>query len=145
MKVTAIKYTDILHVDEACKDEFAGIANGTAVTVEVKRERNVKFHRMFFALLTHVWDSVDHDRFGSKDALLDALKLDAGVVFTYRDLRGNILQRPGSIAFAAMDQDAFKVFFNRVADLVCVHVLPGMEPGVLKQQACEMVGVPYEP
>lgn len=144
MKLTAVKYANVLHVDPAGLAELETIPNGTAVTVEIKRPRNINHHKLFFALLSVVHDQVDHARWPTPENLLDTLKIAAGVTRPVLNLDGTITARPGSIAFASMDHVAFAAFFNRICDLVCRVIIPGMEPGVLKREISEMVGLNVE-
>lgn len=142
MQLTATKYGQVLHVDPACLMDLDGIPNGTAVTVDVKRPRNVNHHRLFFSLLSICHDQVDHAKWPTRENLLDTVKIALGITEPLVMLDGTVVARPGSISFASMDQDAFAAFFNRFCDLVCRIIIPGMDPGALRDQVAEMVGLP---
>ncbi len=109
------------------------------VIVEMKRARNPKYHRKFFALLNLVFGN--QSRFHSLDELLDAIKCYVGHCRTMRMRDGTEYRIPKSISFAKMDQSAFDVFYNRVVDMICREVLPRVKREDLERELAEILGV----
>ncbi len=142
MKLTAVKYNDILHVDQAFAGDIATIRNGTGVTVEVKRARNINHHRLYWALVGKVHENLDHNRYPSTDFLSDAIKVSVGHCTPFEMADGSIALIPKSISFAEMDQDQFAKFFDSVCRVVCERIIPGMDAGALKNEISQMVGIP---
>ena len=54
-------------------DALRHIANGELVTIELRRPRNIKHHRMFWALMTIVHDNMDHERYPTVEDLTAAV------------------------------------------------------------------------
>lgn len=128
----------LLPTDDAGGRAFAKIAEGDVVTVDVKRVRNVRHHRLFFALLQIVF--TNQSRFHSMDELLDVVKISVGHCRTLRFRDGTECKIPKSISFANMDEDGFRNFYDRVADFVCREVVPRLDHEALKLEVLEMVG-----
>lgn len=127
--------------DEAGADALRKVANGELVSIEIKRPRNIKHHRMFWALMSIVWDNMDHERYPSVEDLTSAIKIAAGLRTRIELPNGEVGFIPGSIAFHKMDQIAFSEFYNRVCDLICKHFLPGVDNDALKEEVEIMCGV----
>lgn len=126
-------------VDDAGRDDLAKIANGAFVTVEVKRPRNVAFHRKYWALVNLVFENMD--RYPSPDDLHAAIKIAAGLRTAIQLPDGTMGYIPGSIAFHKMGQSGFEAFFDRVCDLIAAHFLPGVTSEALKAEVEDLIGV----
>lgn len=112
----------LVPADVMSEELLAGIGEGREVLVSIRRARNVKHHRMLFALLRKVRDN--SEQWDSDQALLDDLKLATGLFET----RVNLVTKkayavPGSISFASMSQDAFRVWFDQVLVVLATNVL----------------------
>jgi len=125
-------------VDDAGEQILAGIANGDLVQVEVKRPRNIQHHRLYWALITLVWQN--QERYPTAEDLHEAIKISVGLRTQITLPNGEIGFIPGSIAFHKMDQLAFSDFYNRVCDAVAKHFLPGVTSDELKREVEMMIG-----
>ena len=118
------------------------LGQGELVQVEVKRPRNIRHHRYFFALINLVWENSDHEKWPTVDDLLTEVKLITGHydrrVIEFQGQKVNVLT-PKSISFAAMDQPAFEAFFTRVCDWVSQSVIPGTTEAELRAELEAMV------
>ncbi len=92
---------------------FGKMPFGKALQVEVKQPRNSKHHRLFFALCARIGDAVGCEH----EDIAYLLKLRTGHVRHITTKKGRV-EVPLSISFAAMDQTAFREFFDK-----CVHVI----------------------
>jgi len=128
-------------VDDAGTDALRKIGNGELVMIEMKRPRNVKHHRMFWALMTLVHENMDGDRYPTVEDLVAAIKIAAGLRTRIELPNGDVGFIPGSIAFSKMDQTAFDAFYDRTCDLIAKHFLPGVTSAELKREVSLMVGV----
>lgn len=127
----------LMPADIHAQDWLDGVKEGREVMLTVRKPRNPRHHRLLFALLKLVTDNTD--RWPSPDVLLDDLKLATG----HCELRFNLLEGrpymiPKSISFAAMDQDAFREWFDRAIDILAAKILL-VESDVLRQEVLAMV------
>lgn len=130
----------LVPVDDAGADALHKLKHGSLVQVEMKQPRNISHHRLYWALVSLVWDNLPHETYPSPEILHERLKVAAGIrtEFTLPDgTRGFI---PGSIAFHNMDQSEFSAFYNRVCDLIATHFLPGVQVEALKAEVESMIG-----
>ena len=126
--------------DSSGEDALRKIGNGEVVSIEVKRPRNVRHHRMFWALMTIVHENMDEARYPTVEDLVSAIKIAAGLRTRIVLPSGDVGFIPGSIAFHKMSQDEFSAFYDRVCDLICKHFLPGVESAALREEVSIMVG-----
>lgn len=92
---------------------FGKLQFGKIVHVEVKQPRNGKHHRLFWTLCARIGDAVGCEH----EDIAHLLKIRTGHVRHLNTKRGPEAV-PKSISFAAMDQTAFKDFFDK-----CVYVI----------------------
>jgi hypothetical protein len=95
------------HDDELLAD----YAIGSMVEITVKQRRSLPQLRTYFAMLAYVNKLTD--AYPTVEKLNEALKMHLGYVTTVRRFDGEEITMADSIAFAAMDQAAFKVFFDQ--------------------------------
>lgn len=69
----------------------------------------------------------------SEEDLLVCIKLDLGLATTIYH-GGREFIKPGSISFAAMDNDEFERFYNRTLDLILSKYLRGVSHEQLNQE-----------
>lgn len=127
--------------DDASREALAKIGNGEIVSVELKRPRNIRFHRLYWALLSIVHENLDGDRYPTVEDLHAAVKIAAGLRTRIQLPDGTIGFIPGSIAFHKMSQPEFEAFYDRVCSLIAKHFLPGVDSETLKQEVSQMIGV----
>lgn len=130
----------LIPVDDHGRDSLAKIKTGKLVMAEVKQSRNIQHHRLYWALVSKVWENMDHERYPSPDDLSAAFKIAAGIRTRIELPNGTVGFIPGSLAFHKMNQQEFDAFFNRVCDLVCKHFIPGLDDAALKHEVSLMVG-----
>lgn len=112
----------LVPVDRAARDWLSTLDDNRAVMVSVRRPRNPDHHRLLFALLNLVVESTD--KWPDVDTLLHDLKLATGLVEKHvNGITGEIVVRPQSISFAAMDQKRFRQWFDRATFLIAAEVL----------------------
>lgn len=130
--------------DEAGEEALRKIGQGELVMVEVKKSRNISFHRLYWALITLVQHNMDGDRYPTVEDFHAAVKIAAGLRTRIELPNGEVGFIPGSIAFNKMDQTEFSAFFDRVCDLISKHFLPGVTNDELRVEVESMTGLdPY--
>lgn len=145
MRFLAVKNLGSLRpVDQTGEDALRKLGHGQIVTVEVRRPRNIKFHRLYWALITIVWEQMDEERYPTSEDLHAAIKIAAGLRTRIVLPDGTIGFIPGSIAFHKMDDTAFSAFFDRVCNLIAKHFLPGVTEAELRNEVALMIGVSGE-
>jgi hypothetical protein len=141
MRFIAAKHLRSLRpVDQAGEDALRKIGMRQLVTVEVKRPRNIRFHRLYWALVTIVWEQLDETRYPTPDDLHAAIKISAGLRTRIVLPDGTVGFIPGSIAFHKMNEDEFAAFYDRVCDLVAKYFLPGVTNAELRNEVATMIG-----
>lgn len=88
------------------------IPMGKTLKAEVTQPRNIKHHKLFFALCGRIGAGI-----GKPAAwVADAFKVETGT-FTVYHYGGKDHMVLGSISFASMDQIAFREFFERCVEI----------------------------
>jgi len=88
---------------------------GEDYEVTIKRPRNIRFHRLFFALLNIGYENTQLDM--PFDTYRKYAVMKAGFVRTYTTPRGAYFE-PESISFGNMDEDTFREVYDRVLDVI---------------------------
>lgn len=83
---------------------------------EVKRERNIGFHRKFFALIKMVFQN--QEIYTDQEDLRGDLLVESGYYRTYYTFLGEEKRKPLSISFASMSQDTFDKMYSDVLDTI---------------------------
>ncbi len=125
------KLSGLYPVDEQGEAVVRKFGLGEIVSVEIKRPRNVAFHRKFFAMLQIILHNQDH--YKSIDDLLEVCKLRTGHCHTIETKFGSI-RITDSIRFASMDDNEFGDFYDRACAWVCDEVIPGLDPQGLNDE-----------
>lgn len=135
----------LVPVDQEGLDALAAIRNERDVIVEIKQPRNVRHHRLLFALLNFI--TTHSDLFASTDAALIGLKIACGLVDPYIDpASGKTFFVPRSISFPSMDQTAFAAFFDRAVYVVTERWMPeGTTADEVRAEIDAMVSPPSVP
>jgi hypothetical protein len=130
----------LVPVDEMSAEELAKLPLRQQVLVKVTMPRNLRQHRLAWALATKVAEACDwlHDR---EDAM-DWLKIKARHVRYIHDHRNGETQIvPKSIRFAALDQTGFDRVFRRMVYVTVSEIIPGLDEAALRAEIESMVGI----
>ncbi len=122
--------------DDRAKETLARVKDGDYVLVEVRRLRNPKFHRLFFAMLQLIYEN--QSRYRSVEQMLDAIKIYVGHYRTIRWRDGKEAYAPKSIAWSKFDETSFSVFYERVVDVVVTEIIPNVKREDLARQLREI-------
>lgn len=100
-------------------------SEGDEVRALISKPRNPKFHRLVMGALNMVLEN--QDALHTIDQLLLVVKIKLGLVETIIDPHnGKSYFIPQSIAFDAMDEGDFHVFWKQLCTLIEREYLPGM-------------------
>lgn len=103
---------------------FAKIPFGKPLRCEVKQPRNIGFHRLYFSMCQRIGNGVGLDA----ENISDLFKLATGHV-TIIKTKGGTVRLPKSIAFANLDNIAFREFVERC--IQCAYDEWGIDPASL--------------
>ncbi|MCD8266042.1 MAG: DUF1367 family protein [Prevotellaceae bacterium] len=109
------------------------LGGGKDFLLTVKKPRNIRFHRKFFALVKLVADNLPeelaerwHVDARDPETMLRRYKRDLGYYDPYVNERGEIEIVFRSIRFDDMDQTQFEEFYERAVGLTLSEYLPRM-------------------
>ena len=122
MKIRVIKVGDgFVPFDDESREVVKKWSPNDFIEVEIRRPRNGKFHRLFFAMLGKVKESY-HDQKITTDTLLTHIKIELNMWDVIQV--GNSYQKQyHHISYAKMDEDTFAEFYSRALD-VCLELVP---------------------
>lgn len=131
----------LMPADEASAEVLRKIANGREVLVEAKTPRNVRAHRLFFAMLGLLVEN--SDAFATVEAALTAVKIGLGECDpAINAATGETVYVTRSIAFASCDQTRFSKLFDDALALIAGRWLAGTSQEALRQQVYDLVDGP---
>ena len=129
--------------DEAATESLRSLAPGEIYRVKLTRPRNLKFHRLFFALLTVVHSNLSDGmlaKYPTVDRLLWEIKLQTGRFDMHETLGDKMVPIPKSISFARMDQGKFDKFFTAALGVVRKFIIPGISERELRDAIDDEIG-----
>lgn len=118
-------------VDQQAIEYIAKLKLGAAVTASVRRQRNPKFHRKFFALLNlafDAWEPVGNTYKGEAVAKnFDQFRNDVTVLAGHYEmavtLKGETRLTAKSISFGSMSQEEFESLYSATVDVILARIL----------------------
>ena len=107
------------------------IKQGEVVSAEIKRPRNYRFHKKYFALLNYafgVWEPECLDYNGQEvgksfDRFRDDITILAGYYTLSENIKGEPKAEAKSISFGKMHEDEFSCLYSKTIDVILKHVL----------------------
>jgi hypothetical protein len=129
--------TGLLPSDQLAEEDLAELKEGVSYLVEVRKPRSLPHHRLLFGLLRKVAKSTPTPL--SEKALLSWVKVRTGHVEHVPLGFGRSYEAPASIDFASMDQADFRVFFDKVVELICTEIVPGLDHPTLAAEIDAML------
>lgn len=134
----------LVPVDEMSAEVLATIPLRTQVLVTAKVPRNLRQHRLAWALATKISEACDF--LADREAAMDWLKIKARHVrYIHDHNNGETAIIPKSIRFAALDQMAFDRLFKRMVFVTVTQILPGIDEAALRAEIESMVGIDPAP
>jgi hypothetical protein len=113
------------------------IKHGETVTAELRRQRNPKHHRMWWALVAAIYPH--QTTYTDMKDLNNAIKIAVGHFESGKTIDGLPWVSPKSISYAAMDQTAFASFFDRAVEIVLTRIVPSVSRVDLETQIQEIL------
>jgi hypothetical protein len=121
----------LIPLDPQAAEYIGKLKLGQGVTATVKRHRNPRFHRKYFALLNLAFDAWEPVEAMYKGQVVgknfDQFRNDiiclAGYFEMAVNLKGETRVTAKSISFGSMDEDEFGELYNATVNVVLKHVL----------------------
>lgn len=122
--------TGLVPMYDSDLEEKKRLRVGETVQCKIRKLRNYRFHKKFFALIRLTLDNLPEqlaDRLGIYDEedMLAVLKLELGL-FTTAWYQHTQVVKLSSISFEHMDETEFQVFFNRCLNIIETRYLRGV-------------------
>lgn len=112
----AMRKGDALHpADVESAGLLSKVTPGKIVRIEVRAPRSGAFHRKYWLLCARIGDAVGVD----SENISDLLKIETGHCTIVKSKTYGELRLPRSISYAAMDNAAFSIFFERCVQVIC--------------------------
>lgn len=108
------------------------IPKGEAVYTEYSRDRNYRHHAKFFVLVQFIQDHLpegfkNYDYHVTKEGILSTVKLLTGYSeMIYNPRSDRFEEKPRSIRFEKMDQEAFEDFYSKAIDKMLAFYIEPM-------------------
>lgn len=130
----------IASTEESAK-ALEAIKDGKEVLISFRTPRNIRHHKLFFAILkflqyhSALFENVPIDK------IKDAVKLATGLADTFIEAEtGRAYYVLRSISFAAMSQHDFRVFFDEAVKVIANRWMPaGTTPEAVRKELEAMV------
>ena len=118
MKIMLVKNLagQIIPAHDIDKDRLKRFKAGEPFMADVTKPRNLAFHKKFFALLNMVYSN--QEIYTNMEHLRNDLTIESGYFEVGTNIYGEVVKRPVSISFAAMDDLQFGEFYNKVIDTI---------------------------
>ena len=112
--------------------EAPKLEDGQEYLVRIRRPRNPRQHRLYWAMVRGMVDAGADPRWQSPEALHRWLKFQMGRYHLVAVDNGKVIVEWDSTDFGAMDQGAFADFFERAVAILCMEI--GADPLAFTQE-----------
>ncbi len=97
---------------------------GDILECNVKKTRNIKFHRLIFAFFNFIFES--QEKYDTLDDLIVEFKLRAGYYQEHITVKGIIIYIPKSISFEKCDELQINKLYDKFIDIAIKYFVPLM-------------------
>lgn len=111
--------------DDKAREVFKKIAQGVECWADIRKARNPKHHRLFFALLHLVYDN--QDRYLKFEHFRAMVQIAAGHCEWIPGLDGVAVPIPKSVDYSSLDEIEFSKVFNEAMTVCVDEFLQGVE------------------
>lgn len=150
MKMTLTKTAVGFVPHDDAREDFNKIKTGDVVIAEVRRQRNYKFHKKFFALVTLAYEywaetMTPQDYKGTPvRPEFERFRKDLTILAGYFDpvyaIDGSVRLQAQSISFGNMDEDEFSKVYNAVLDTILEKVMRHVNKDELEAAVEQVMG-----
>lgn len=120
MKINVTKSLGVLKpLDDFDIAAFSKLKSDVIYSCEIKKPRNVGFHRMFFAMINLCFQN--QDIFNNIDFFREEMMKASGNFVSYINHKGVTTYQAKSVSFSNMDQDEFESIYESVF-MTCIQI-----------------------
>lgn len=118
MKIVLVKTLggSIIPAYDTDKEKLKRFKAGEPFMADVTKPRNLSFHKKAFALFNMVFQN--QEVYTNMEHLRQDITIEAGYFETGVNIHGELVKRPKSISFAAMDDLEFGEYYNAILDTI---------------------------
>lgn len=130
--------------DPAAEEICARLRQGDVLRVKTAKPRNPRFHALFWALMSKLHENLPDDkreRYPNVELLASWFKVATGHADSFFVEGKGMVYVPKSISFAKCDDVEFSQFFDRCADLIAQHFIPGITAAEWRTEIASMIGI----
>lgn len=115
-----------IHLKPAYNQDYDNIKQfkfkiGETYEIDIKKPRNLKFHKKYFALLNLVYENQEY--FNDFESFREYIVIKSGYYIKTVTAKGEFYKAK-SISFASMDNYEFEKLFDKTLDVVIDEFLP---------------------
>lgn len=110
---------------------------GEILEVEVKKPRNIKSHRKFFALLNVAFEN--QDKYTTFHDFRVEVELKCGNYREHVTTKGHLIYVPKSISFASMDETEFSMLYDKAIEVIIRDFCQGSTEKEIQQKVSEIM------
>lgn len=125
-------------VTEADLEALTHIKNDSLVMCHIVQQRNLQWHRRFFALMKVLFDN--QERFANQEMMRKAILIELGFCDPQKLLDGTYIIVARSMSFNKMTQAEFESLWERCCDLIRREFLPEVTDEELATQVEGLIG-----
>lgn len=126
--------------DDAAKEVFRKWPIGETRHCDIRRPRAHRSLRRYWGLCKLVYDNCQ--QFKSPEQVHDYLKIRAGhCTHIVSPKTGEVFLVADSINYDTLDEDQFQEIWQRVIQVVCEEILPGIEGSAIEYEVLKCCGV----
>lgn len=123
---------------ESDREEFKKLKRNAEVVVEIKKGRNIEFHKKYFALLKLTFENFpewleDTLNVHSAEDLRTRIKIDLGL-YDISHYGNQSIIIPKSIAFDKMDETEFEKFYRMSVNHIIKNYLKGVSNEQIEEE-----------
>lgn len=123
---------------ESDREEFKKLKRNAEVVVEIKKGRNIEFHKKYFALLKLTFENFperleDKLNVHSVEDLRTRIKIDLGL-YDISHYGNQSIIIPKSIAFDKMDETEFEKFYRMSVNHIIKNYLKGVSNEQIEEE-----------
>lgn len=123
---------------ESDREEFKKLKRNAEVVVEIKKGRNIEFHKKYFALLKLTFENFpewleDMLNVHSVEDLRTRIKIDLGL-YDISHYGNQSIIVPKSIAFDKMDETEFEKFYRMSVNHIIKNYLKGVSNEQIEEE-----------
>ena len=127
--------------DDESAELLRKIAPGQPMRWTVHPKRNVRQHRLYWALVNLAHDNLPEDiaaNWPTPELLSDGIKMACGLVEPRLNPKtGDTFLKLKSIAFDEMDQLEFQTFFEMALEVIATKLIPGVDLEAIRGEAMD--------